>query len=795
MAALTAGRTRRSTALIGRTEEMALLGRKLDEAAQGQGAVVILSGEAGLGKTRLIQEVELKVRQRQMAFLCGAGDSQGADLPYGLLTGVLRAYLRQASPAQVEALAEAVSLLVPHLWQRLFPDQPPPAAPAVDIAPDLRQSLFLGRLGKLLQELSGKRPVVVCLEDLHWADSASLQALHFLSRRSAEYSLLILGTCRPEPRREEGGISLQGVLQDLHRHRHFYLLELAPLSPEDTSALVESCLEQEGGGQRMTEKLYQKSGGVPLFIVYYLESLREKGLLRQEHLLGDDLAEGLQMPDSLQQVLQQRLQHLSAEARLLLGHAAVQGDTFEGRLVARALGWPTNQTLRLLAKLCRQTRLVQSEDQGFRFSHPLLAEVFYGFLPQAQRVQGHLHLADLLEKRRPQDAETLAHHLYRAGALERALPHLLEAARRARQVFAYREARRFLTQAEEALTALESAALRPQHLEILLARAEIEGRSGDPPTALALCREALLLSVPGEDGPARFQALLQMGEVQARYGNGEEAARLYQDTLTLAADLGDEQKTAVASVRLGNLAFERSQMEQAEEYFKNAKDAAVVNANQPLLGAIHGNLGVLASVRGQYVEAILAYTEALKAYRRDGHTYGICQTYHNLGMAHAAHKQWEVALECYARAEKLAREMGTADVLANILVSQAPAQINAGDLEAAHRSCQQARAYMDQLGDVLGQAECLKVEGMIRAARSQHAQAEECLQEGRLLFQRLKNQLGAAECDLELGRLLGERGDLERAHCFLERAQRAFREIGAEADARRAEESLRVLVP
>jgi len=766
----------------------------MDEAAQSQGAVVIVSGEAGLGKTRLMQEVELEARQRRMAFLRGTGDSRGRDATYGLLTGVLRAYLRQASPAQIEALAEVVALLAPHLWERLFPDQPPPAPPSVDIAPDLRQSLFLSRLGRLLQDLAGQQPAVVCLEDLHWADSASLQALHFLSRRNAGYSLLIIGTCRPEPAGEEEGISLQGVLQDLHRHRHFYLLELSPLSLEGTGALLESCLGPEGCGQGLAEDLYRKSGGVPLFIVHYLDSLREKGLLRQDH---GSLPEALpHMPDSLHQVLQQRLQHLSPEARMLLSHAAVQGEIFEGRLVARTLGWPANQALRLLTHLCRQTRLVHSEEQRFRFSHPLLAEVFYGFLPQPRRVQGHLRLADLLEEQHPQDAEGLAYHLYRAGALERALPHLLEAARRARAAYAFREARRFLGQAEEALTSLVSgdpAALRPQRLEILLARAEIEEKTGDPTTALALCREILLISIPQEDGPARLRALLQMGEVQSRYGNEEEAARLYQEALSLASDLGDEQKTAVAYVRLGNLTFERSQLDQAEEYFKNARDAAVKNADGALLGAICGNLGILASVRGQYVEAVLAYTEAMKAYRRGGHTYGICQTYHNLGMAHAAHEQWEVALECYARAEKLAREMGTVDALANILVSQAPAQLRTGDLEGAHGSCQQARAYMEQLGDALGQAECSKVEGMILRARSQQARAEECLQEGRHLFQRLKNQLGAAECDLELGQLLREHGDLERARQCLESAQRAFAEIGAETEARRAAELLKDL--
>ena len=128
----------------------------------------------------------------------------------------------------------------------------------------------------------------------------------------------------------------------------------------------------------------------------------------------------------------------------------------------------------------------------------------------------------------------------------------------------------------------------------------------------------------------------------------------------------------------------------------------------------------------------------------------------NLGMLHAAQEQWESALESYAEAENLAKGMGTMDVLANILVSRALAQIGVGDLKGGERTSRQARAYMGRLRDRLG-AECNKVDGIILRERGQYLEAEELLLEGRVLFKDLENLLGAAECTLELGIALQRR--------------------------------------
>ena len=790
---LPAEQTELNPALVERDAEMRFLDQKMGQATHAMGSVVLVSGEPGMGKTRLMDEAEELARERGLLFLRGAGDARRAGLAYGVFVEELGVYLEHVSAEEATQLRDAVGELAPHLWSSLFPTETPPQA-APDMNPQLRQSLFLARLGRLLLNLARRQPMVLCLEDLHWADSASLQLLSFLASRNAEISLLILGTYRPGKQEGQEGMDLEKRLRELLLSRHCHGLVLKALSTEGMRAMVDSCFLRQHFSERLLQWLHRKSGGVPLFVMQYLEFLLEKGVIHEKDGLWVDRSlEAKQEPDSVRAVLRQRLQKLSPEERQILSYAAVQGDRFEGRLVARSLGAPFTTIMRTLADLMRRTRLVRTEERKFCFAHTLLTEFFYEQLPADRRRQAHLRLGSILEERERGDAEVLAYHFYHAGAFSRAVPYLLAAGRRARISFAFQEALRFLDQIQVAIGGLDAKDVRSQRLEMMLMRADIEDRMGAPNRALDLCHQVLEFADPTQDKQAVAGALLQMGWVQYRKGDWEESIRLHWDAQGLFAELDDEEKCALVYVRLGNIAFERSQFEEAEARLRDARNVATKRADHYLLGTVHGNLAVIATVRGQYLEAVLGYTDALKAYRKINHTYGLCQTYHNLGMAHGAQHEWREALRCYERGCQLAREMGTVDVEANILVSQAVSQLSLGDLDTAETSCRQARVYMAQLEDRLGVAECDKVDGMIHRERAQFGEAQERLERGRHSFELLENRLGVAECELELGRLFHTRGEGDAARLRLRESQRLFSEIGAQTDAQRAEELLAAL--
>lgn len=368
-------------ALVGRDAELARLRDRLMEAAVfGSGSVVLVAGERGTGKTRLMAEVQREAKAWGAVFLAGAGDPAHPRLPCGLFLGPLRAYLHCS--ACREPLQETIAQLAPHLWDSLFPHSRRPSSPAPAIDPELCQSLLLACLAHLLLELSRQQPLVLCLEDLHWADPASLQLLGQLAGKSASAPLLIAGTYRPE-RAAANDINLEEVVWEFCRYPHFEHLRLGRLSLAQTRVAVYSCFAQSAFSEDLVEGIYRQTGGVPLFIVQCLEELRRDGTLCQDQGRGVDRpVEGeVEAPASLRAALRQQLQGLSAQQRAILSCAAAQGEFFAGAPVAQAMGWPLVELLRELSRLERATRLVCCAARGFRFAHPLLVELCGEQLP------------------------------------------------------------------------------------------------------------------------------------------------------------------------------------------------------------------------------------------------------------------------------------------------------------------------------------------------------------------------------------------------------------------------------
>lgn len=779
-------------ALIGRESELLQLRRRLSEAAQGQGTVTVLRGELGAGKTRLVDEMSGIAAELGYQVLRGQADAAAEKLPYGLFAGVL-ADCAAGSDAARQTVVQLVGQLAPHLWSTVFPDAPAPDEEEPADSPELRQSLLLARLVPMLTGLAQDRPVLVALEDLHWADSASLQAFQHLSQQVGGSSidgasLVVVSAVRPEEGERGKAALVRRMLQELHRRESFHITDIGPLTQEQTRAQVASCFHREGLGGDVYEFLFRKSGGVPLFTMQYLEYLLERGVIYQDHGLWINRhLEEDDMPQSVRTAIRRRIEGLSEWERDLLSLAAVQGDRFEGTMLANSLSQPLERTLRELVALGRRTRLVKADGTAFRFAHPVLVESFYQLLPETKRRHCHLRLAYIIERDRPDQVGNLAHHLFRAGLYDRALPCLVQAARQSRDAHAYREARLLLNQAQGAADALNGNTPRDLELEILLLLADMEERLGDPGRCLELAEVVVRRADERLEKAPMAEALTLMGWVMARQQKWDDAARLYDRAQELYGALGDERNVAVVHLRKGNIAFERSDLETAAAAYRDAKATATKCDDWSLLGSIGGNLGVVATVRGDYVQAVLHYTEAIRAYSRIKHRYGISQTYHNLGMCHAAQREWKAALSCYTKGEELARELGTVDVLANLLVSRAQVHARRAELEEAEATRARAAQLMEQLGNLIGQAECLKVKGMVNRERGLLDSAADELQKGMAAFQVLENDLGVAECELELALVDQQQGDTTRARRRLQDSIRLFQQVGAAGDVERGE--------
>jgi ABC-type transport system substrate-binding protein/class 3 adenylate cyclase len=438
--------------LVGRAQELATLTEVLEGLLGGRGRVVSITGEPGIGKSRLVAEVEERFAGRAR-FLTGHAVAYAETIAYWPVRELLRDWLDLGvsdpeARARLELRAELARVLgddapeaYPFLATRLgLVLEPEQEQQVRDLASDAVQRQTFDWLYQLVCALARERPLCLVLDDLHWSDEATLSLLDELLPAAEQAAVVFLLIHRSDPDH-----SAWHLIDRARRRfrRLFFDLELEPLPDADARELAEA-----GAGGPLPEELAQllteRAGGNPYFVGETIRDLRERGALARENGLVVLAAEA-SFPAALREALQARLGRLDAEARELVTTAAVIGRSFGLPLLERLL--PRARLLPTLSEL-QWLQLVVEERTGpapeYRFRHGLVQEVAYGTLLEEERRERHLRVGEALVELHPDSpAEVyglLAHHFAEADEPERATEYLLKAANAARAVFAEDEA-------------------------------------------------------------------------------------------------------------------------------------------------------------------------------------------------------------------------------------------------------------------------------------------------------------------------------------------------------------------
>ncbi|MEA3340353.1 MAG: BTAD domain-containing putative transcriptional regulator, partial [Chloroflexota bacterium] len=426
--------------LVGRDAERAALLRHLEAAAAGRGGIVLLEGEAGIGKSRLARELVAGARWRNVEVVVAHAD-EGAAPSHGLFLEALSFLLTPLRLRQLACLVDGVHLravapLLPRIAQSL-PDCP--LLPALS-PPQARERLDQA-LVALILGLARIAPHLWAFEDLHCADAESLALLPLLLPRLAESRALFLLTARSAELRANP--AAWSALQALDRAGHLPRYTLARLDAKAIGCLVHRLLGE--ADVALAEYLARESESVPLYLVETLKAWRDEGYLLPTERgtwrwRGDAPAT---LPSHLgEAVIAHRLSHLSPAAGKILAVAAVIGAEVDFDLLACALPdqpAPDAGLLTATDELLRLGFLVET-DAGYRFSHERIRQTVYHRLSLSQRRRFHREVAHALETLYPEQFEILARHFAAAGERQPAIHYLTRAAGRARELFAHQSA-------------------------------------------------------------------------------------------------------------------------------------------------------------------------------------------------------------------------------------------------------------------------------------------------------------------------------------------------------------------
>ncbi len=575
------------TPLVGRESEMDLLRSALKALLAGDEPfaaapprAVFVTGGAGVGKTRLLRELAAEAEASGAAALWGGAYESGLLPPYLPFTEALRPYLRSRSPDYLRRLlglsaapaGNGQSALVPsaglQALAQLFPQiavLPGMPAASETLTPEQEKFGLLDGIATLLERLAAEQPVLLCLDDLQWADSASLELLLYLTARLRAASVLLLGAFRNDFIDPSAGSVLGRAIAELNRQRLFTLLMLAPLSEGASSVLLDALLPGSVAPD-LRQAILARAEGNPFFIEELVRALQGSGQIvslnglwqrpRGERALSGTLPE---LPPSIKMTLALRLEPLSAPCRDLLRVAALCGPTFYPDVLAAASGQDAETTLDLLdeASAAGLIEPAPGDEAGehlatlpaFRFAQRMARELLAGQLPRQSRRRLHAALAHALQRRArtreaaERHAAEIAHHLTQAGRSAEAIHWTVRAGDVAAGRHAQREAIGYY---RSALALLESA--------------------GPMPVDEADDRELPATYQPG-------QLHWRLGESWFRLGEFQSALRGFQAALEEERAAGNTLNIAKLSRLISDAYRQLGQYDQAFGYLQAAQAA------------------------------------------------------------------------------------------------------------------------------------------------------------------------------------------------------------------------------
>ncbi|MEI8171232.1 MAG: AAA family ATPase, partial [Rhodoferax sp.] len=555
------------TPFVGRHKEYGQFLGLIARQTTGCGQVVLIEGEAGIGKSRLMSEVAAYVQQRAMPMLvtnCYEIERAIAYQPViDLATQACRtapeARLRQITPT----LQAEIAALVPAMTERLL-DLPRLSADY----PEARQARLFQALVQLFDALAQGRPLVVMIDDIQWADDASLQFLHFLARQIANKPVLLVWAYRGEELDNNQG--LISLLESLRRESHTQSMALAPLGPEDTKELLVKLNDPILSAPHFADRLHGESEGNPFFLWSIMHSLSE-----DNGALGD--AASLSLPTALRDSVRVRLARVPSADRPLLDLAAVLGRRFDFETLL-ALTHSTEETfLHTMESLVKRRLLREDSEWGFYdFSHDKVREVVYRDIGKARRVLLHRAVAEFLEQQptrsvHERDAH-LAEHYERGHMWSKAVHYLGLAAEHSQKLFAMRESLQWFDRAVALLQAHPDVATPAQQLAVYEQRGVARAQAGQIDGAVADFQKVIVAArAVGEHAHAR-DVLTLLGMAYRRADAYEQAIVCLDEALKVSRAMGDERHAADTLYHLGTVAWSNGRNDLAISYHQQAVD-------------------------------------------------------------------------------------------------------------------------------------------------------------------------------------------------------------------------------
>ena len=674
-----------ATAFVGRDSEIGQMTRTWDQARAGRRHLLLVAGEPGIGKTRLATEFARQCAAQQATVLAGRSDEE-ALVPYQPFAEALTWYARVCPEPELRATLNGIDdgaelgRIVVELTRRI---------------PDLRTSLKSGEgeryrlfdvIDALFAAASSVHPIVLVLDDLHWADQPTLLLLKHLMRSTRTAALCIVGTYRDSELRRTH--PLAEILADLRRDESVTRLSLHGLTANDVQGLAPS-IAGHSVPPRLAEVVVEGAGGNPFFIGEVLRHLRETDAFRHpdDHI-------GLGLPEGVKEVIGRRLSRLSDECNRALALAAVIGREFDVELLIALGDLPEDRLLDAIEEAVRAQLIADAAGGRSRltFRHALIRETLYGELLSARRIRLHRRVAEAIEERTRGRANPpladLAYHFSQsasAGTADKAVEYAMRAGDRASELLAYEEAARMYDLALQSIEFANDPDLFARRVDLHIRRARAFGSLGQWAAEKEDALRALESLDPG-DLERRAELVLMVADASFYLLDSVSVNRYATDALDLARKVNRNDLAADAMGWLGRGLQAKGDLAGAIEM-----DNRAVALGKPRRGIaqMHGPLTLY--LAGRSHEAAEQGMRAAKSAREARDTELTMYALSHYGLSLGAIGRYRDASRTFEEAREFGRKYGVLPPLARAMAMSGGFHLSVFDLDGAESIHTEAR--------------------------------------------------------------------------------------------------------
>jgi tetratricopeptide (TPR) repeat protein len=626
--------------LIDRLEEMKLLKEAIYKAVHGEGGLVFLRGEAGIGKTRLTKELGAYARLHEVRVLygrCPALFRMDGVPPYILWKEVVKDYLETCTPEQLYKVIGdqpvEVSKLVPEIKKvlRTIPE-------SFELSPEHSRDRLFEAVSQFITNISRETPLLVILDDLQWTDESSLLLMHYLARGVTKESLLLLGAFRDTDVDERHPLS--AVLTELNRERLLQSVQLKRMSFDDVAELIKQILEQDDLPTEFCELVYEKTRGNPFFVEEVIKSLKEEEVIyREDNRWKIKEVAQIEFPETVKNVIKKRISRLDDECQSILTLASFVGNDFTFEALCGVTGVEENKLLELMEKIIKtglvKERVIRGEDV-YCFADVIVRDVVHEEVSHLRHKKLHSKVGCSLEKVYAEKVDEhlgeLAYHFLEAGDKDKALEYFLKAGEKASKIYANSEA---VSCFQSALRLLEEKEDELQEKGRVLERlGDIKNLVGEYDASTKYWNEALLLwnQLNEKEKAARLHRKIA-NLLWDNKGETAKAEEHYDKALGILEHEPESGELASLYEDMAHMYYRTKDMTKAQSLAEKALELGNKLNNYEVIANSYVSLGTVLSIIGERKKAIECHERALKIALDNGLMEAALRAYNNLSVA------------------------------------------------------------------------------------------------------------------------------------------------------------------